>query len=68
MQREQLSMEAHPSTALRLRERTRSKGGEAGEEALWRACSDWRQAVKHVQEPLEPPELADDLCLGVDLR
>lgn len=67
MHREQLSIEAQPSTALRFKERTRSKGGDAGEEALWRAWSDWRHAVKHVHEPPEP-EPEEDLCLGVDLR
>lgn len=44
-------MAAHPSTALRFSESTRSKGGDAGDEALCRACSDCRHTVKHVQEP-----------------
>lgn len=69
MHRGQLSIDAHPSTALRFKDRTRSKGGDAGEEALWRACNDCKQAVKQVHEPPEPePEPDDDLCLGVDLR
>lgn len=56
-------MAAHPSTAFRFKESTKSNGGEAGDEALCRACSDCRHTVKHVQEP--PAELAGvDLGLG----
>lgn len=60
MHRVQASIAAHPSTAFRLRESTKSNGGAAGEDALCRACSDCRHTVKHVQEP--PAELD-----GVDL-
>lgn len=42
---------AHPSTALRFRERTRSNGGIAGDDALCKAWRDCRHTVKHVQEP-----------------
>lgn len=58
------SMAAHPSTALRFRDRTISKGGIAGEEALCNAWSDCRHAVKQVQEP---PLMAeeDDLWRGL---
>lgn len=48
---EQLSIAAHPSTAFRFTERTKSKGGEVGDEALCRAWRDCKQAVKQVQAP-----------------
>lgn len=57
----QESMAAHPSTALRLRERTRSNGGAWGDEALCRAWRDCKSTVKQVQEP--PPPDDEALCL-----
>lgn len=49
------SIAAHPSTAFRLRESTKSNGGAAGDDALCKACRDCRHTVKQVQEP--PAEL-----------
>ena len=60
MHREQPSMAAQPCMALRLSDKTRSKGGAAGDDALCSAWRDWRQAVKQVHDPPLPVD-GDDL-------
>lgn len=61
----QASITAQLSTAFLFKGSTRSNGGEAGEEALWSACRDCKQTVKHVQEAWPPVESVNDLCLAV---